>query len=99
MNGKTVSVQGEDKTAASPRGILGAPLELPCGIVLKKRIAKSAMSDSLGGGVTAWYSMRLTALGDDAEHSFTLTPADALRIYKERDAEHCVRWLKAFPDV
>ena len=51
------------------------------------------------GGVTAWYSTRLTALGDDAEHSFTLTPADALRIYEERDAERCVRWLKAFPDV
>lgn len=26
------------------------PLELPCGIVLKNRIAKSAMSDSLGDG-------------------------------------------------
>ena len=26
------------------------PLELPCGVVLKNRIAKSAMSDSLGDG-------------------------------------------------
>lgn len=59
--------------------VLRSSLELPCGAVLKKRIAKSAMSDSLGngegdpkfpvfdaplrGGVTAWYSMRLTALG------------------------------------
>ena len=45
-----MSVQGDDKAAASPHGILGAPLELPCGIVLKNRIAKSAMSDSLGDG-------------------------------------------------
>ncbi|MEM9763821.1 MAG: oxidoreductase, partial [Pseudomonadota bacterium] len=26
------------------------PLELPCGVILKNRIAKSAMSDSLGNG-------------------------------------------------
>ena len=26
------------------------PLELPCGAVLKNRVAKSAMSDSLGDG-------------------------------------------------
>ena len=29
---------------------LSRPLELPCGVVLKNRIAKSAMSDSLGDG-------------------------------------------------
>lgn len=30
--------------------LLFQPLELPCGTVLKNRIAKSAMSDSLGNG-------------------------------------------------
>ena len=30
--------------------LLSAPLKLPCGVVLKNRIAKSAMSDSLGDG-------------------------------------------------
>ncbi|WP_172299632.1 oxidoreductase [Pseudoruegeria sp. HB172150] len=35
---------------ASPAAILGQPLALPCGAVLKNRIAKSAMSDSLGDG-------------------------------------------------
>ncbi|MEP3438660.1 MAG: NADH:flavin oxidoreductase/NADH oxidase family protein [Hoeflea sp.] len=30
--------------------VLFEPLELPCGVVLKNRIAKSAMSDSLGDG-------------------------------------------------
>ena len=32
------------------RGNLFEPLELPCGVALKNRIAKSAMSDSLGDG-------------------------------------------------
>ncbi len=30
--------------------VLGAPLELPCGVVLKNRMVKAAMSDSLGDG-------------------------------------------------
>lgn len=34
----------------SEYGRLYRPLELPCGVVLKNRIAKSAMSDSLGDG-------------------------------------------------
>lgn len=32
------------------RNVLFQPLELPCGVILKNRIAKSAMSDSLGDG-------------------------------------------------
>ena len=32
------------------RGMLFEPLKLPCGVTLKNRIAKSAMSDSLGDG-------------------------------------------------
>lgn len=35
---------------ADPAPALLAPLELPCGAVLKNRIAKAAMSDSLGDG-------------------------------------------------
>ncbi|MFY0612551.1 MAG: NADH:flavin oxidoreductase/NADH oxidase family protein [Hyphomicrobiaceae bacterium] len=34
----------------NPQALLFQPLELPCGVVLKNRIAKSAMSDSLGDG-------------------------------------------------
>jgi 2,4-dienoyl-CoA reductase-like NADH-dependent reductase (Old Yellow Enzyme family) len=37
-------------SANLPRGHLFRSLTLPCGIVLKNRIAKSAMSDSLGDG-------------------------------------------------
>ena len=48
------------------------------------------------GGVTAWYSMRLTALGEDCEDVFTLDPATAIRVYEERDAERCKTWQKKF---
>lgn len=34
----------------SSQDMLGRPLELPCGVVLKNRLVKSAMSDSLGDG-------------------------------------------------
>ncbi len=48
------------------------------------------------GGVTAWYSMRLTALGEDNESRFDLSPAGALEAYEARDAERCERWRKRF---
>ena len=38
------------KVQTQQLGILFEPLELPCGTTLKNRIAKSAMSDSLGDG-------------------------------------------------
>ena len=48
------------------------------------------------GGVTAWYTMRLTALGEDTEHAFVLDPQSALRAYEERDAQRCIQWQKKF---
>ncbi len=48
------------------------------------------------GGVTAWYSMRLTALGEDSENQFELSPAAALEAYEARDADRCERWRKRF---
>ena len=48
------------------------------------------------GGVTAWYTMRLTALGEDRENTFTLEPRCALRAYEERDAQRCTRWREKF---
>ena len=48
------------------------------------------------GGVTAWYTMRLTALAEDSEDRFTVDPRSALRLYEERDAERCVRWREKF---
>lgn len=48
------------------------------------------------GGVTAWYSMRLTAIGKDREDHFDQSPARALEIYEARDAERCKIWLDQF---
>lgn len=48
------------------------------------------------GGVTAWYTMRLTALAEDKENSFALDPASALRVYQERDTRRCVQWRMKF---
>ncbi|NNC78753.1 MAG: oxidoreductase [Acidimicrobiales bacterium] len=37
-------------TSREPVPAIGAPFELPCGVVLKNRLVKAAMSDSLGDG-------------------------------------------------
>ncbi|WP_282607812.1 NADH:flavin oxidoreductase/NADH oxidase family protein [Pelagibius sp. Alg239-R121] len=77
-------------------------------MVLNPRLADTWLSESGGdpefpkfdapprGGVTAWYSMRLTALGEDNENQFDLEPAEALEIYDARDAERSIRWRKKF---
>ncbi len=49
------------------------------------------------GGVTAWYSMRLTALGEDNESQFEMTPASAVEAYETRDAQRCRKWRERFP--
>lgn len=48
------------------------------------------------GGVTAWYSMRLTALGEDREDQFTQSPSEALQAYDSRDAGRCDIWRNRF---
>jgi 2,4-dienoyl-CoA reductase-like NADH-dependent reductase (Old Yellow Enzyme family) len=48
------------------------------------------------GGVTAWYTMRITALGEDSEDSFTLDPHSASRIYEERDSQRCTKWQEKY---
>lgn len=48
------------------------------------------------GGVTAWYSMRLTALGEDAEGAFTMDPKTAMDVYEDRDAQRCLVWRERF---
>lgn len=52
---------------------------------------------SISGGITAWYTMRLTALGEDREHEFEMDLQSAVREYEARDALRCARWQKAFP--
>ena len=77
-------------------------------MVLDPRLAKAWLSEEAGdpdfprfecsppGGVTAWYTMRLKALGEDREEAFTLDLPSAIRIYEDRDAQRCIAWRKKF---
>ena len=51
---------------------------------------------AIPGGITAWYTMRLVALGEDREDSFELDLPSAIREYEERDAQRCIKWQKKF---
>ncbi len=48
------------------------------------------------GGITAWYTMRLTALGADRENAFKLDIPTAVHLYEERDEARCFSWKKKF---
>ena len=48
------------------------------------------------GGITAWYTMRLTALAEGREDVFTLDLASAIRAYEDRDALRCETWRQKF---
>ena len=75
-------------------------------MALNPRLANTWLSDDGGdpefpvfdlpprGGVTAWYTMRLTALGKDEESRFDLSAASALEAYEARDAQRCAIWGK-----
>ncbi|MFA3918080.1 oxidoreductase [Ruegeria hyattellae] len=83
-------------------------ISLARSMVLNPSLANTWLSESGGdpefpvfdapvrGGVTAWYSMRLTALAEDAEALFDQTPAAALEAYDARDAQRCVTWKQRF---
>jgi 2,4-dienoyl-CoA reductase-like NADH-dependent reductase (Old Yellow Enzyme family) len=51
------------------------------------------------GGVTAWYSMRLTALAEDREDGFSLDLESAISLYEMRDAGRCEDWRIAFASL
>jgi 2,4-dienoyl-CoA reductase-like NADH-dependent reductase (Old Yellow Enzyme family) len=48
------------------------------------------------GGITAWYTMYLTAISNDSDRSFDLDLTSAIRLYEERDEIRCVNWLRKF---
>jgi 2,4-dienoyl-CoA reductase-like NADH-dependent reductase (Old Yellow Enzyme family) len=48
------------------------------------------------GAVSAWYTMRITALAEENENSFILDPKSALEVYEQRDAERCINWLAKY---
>ena len=47
------------------------------------------------GGITAWYTMRMTELGQDSEGQDVDLPA-AVKAYNERDAERTLLWRRRF---
>jgi 2,4-dienoyl-CoA reductase-like NADH-dependent reductase (Old Yellow Enzyme family) len=77
-------------------------------MVLNPRLADAWLSEEGGdpefptfespprGGVTAWYTMLITALGEDRENMFSLDPRSALRVYEERDAQRSIKWREKF---
>ena len=48
------------------------------------------------GGITAWYTMRLTAVGNDRDGDFALDLPSAIRLYEERDELRCIKWRRKF---
>jgi tRNA-dihydrouridine synthase len=75
-------------------------------MVLNPQLAKDWLTEEGGdpvfpsfepsppGGITAWYTMRLTALGEDRENALPLDLPSAIRIYEERDTRRCIKWKK-----
>lgn len=97
-----------DQAVAALEGGSADAVSLARAMVLNPSLPNAWLSDAGGdpafpifdapprGSVTAWYSMRLTALGEDTESQFDLSPAAALEAYEARDAERCERWRRRF---
>ena len=49
------------------------------------------------GGVTAWYTMLLTAIGSDNEKEFNLELLPAIQAYESRDKARVSKWLAKYP--
>lgn len=48
------------------------------------------------GGITAWFTMRLTAIADANEHAFNPSVSEALDSYNNRDADRIATWQRQF---
>lgn len=48
------------------------------------------------GGITAWFTMRLTALADGTEDIFESTLSEAVAAYEARDTERTATWKRTF---
>ena len=79
-------------------------------MVLNPQLAEAWLSDEGGdpeyprfespppGGMTAWYTMRIVALGEDREKAFNLDLDSAIRVYEERDTQRSIKWKEKFLD-
>ena len=48
------------------------------------------------GGITAWYTMRLSAIGNNIESDYSLDLTAAIQTYEERDKARCIEWQAQF---
>lgn len=48
------------------------------------------------GGITAWYTMLLTAIGNDSESDFSMELSTAIERYQDRDQVRCQSWLAKY---
>ena len=48
------------------------------------------------GGITAWFTMRLTALANGDEDTFKPSLSEAIEAYEARDADRIATWVRAF---
>lgn len=104
----TGGFETRDQAVAALQNGSADAISLARSMVLNPSLANSWLSEAGGdpefprfvsqprGGVTAWYSMRLTALGQDSEHKFDLSASDALEAYQARDAKRCETWRDHF---
>lgn len=53
-------------------------------------------ADPPEGGITAWYTMRLTELGKDREGEAETAPIEAVEAYERRDEERVETWRRRF---
>jgi len=96
--------QAADAVASGAVDMVG----LARAMVLNPRLAEAWLSEEGGdpefpkfdsnppGGITAWYTMRLTALGEDQEDAFRLDLPTAIHVYEDRDAKRCIKWREKF---
>lgn len=104
----TGGFETRDQAAQALRDGSADAVSLARAMVLDPTLANTWLSEKGGnpefpifdtpprGGVTAWYTMRLTALGEHSEDRFDQSPADALDAYEKRDFERCVDWRIRF---
>lgn len=53
-------------------------------------------ASTVPGGITAWYTMRLTAIAQDTDTRFDVSLKDALAQYEARDAARYKTWIARF---
>lgn len=104
----TGGFETRDQAVDAMQGGAADAISLARALVLDPSLAITWLGDAGGdpefpvfdapprGGVTAWYSMRLTALGEGTEQQFDQSPTHSLKAYEARDAKGSLRWLKRF---